>query len=816
MSRSLCGAVVLLFLRGTGPAVAAPEISFITEPACHGEVAVITGEGFVAGKTVVKVLDLGAYDEKQPADPLAHVDAIGRLPELPAVPPPAARTCAILGSGDRHLQVGFQCAPQPWVRAPFTAAVWVGDGVSWSTPYLVNRPQAQWLFPATQTPGETVRIFGRTFAWGHHLPSALAVLRAAGASNVVPLRLAVQHHEDGHAARWSLSFWLPPDLTPGAYEVILHGWHGGAWGWSDPLPLTVVAPPATPRRTINAREAGAVGDGIADDTAALESALKQAAPGGVLVLPPGTYALSRTLEIPDDVVVQGAGMHQSIIANREAPAIGQRAFAAGRPDFNGRDLVHGMNRFALRDLTLRFMPAAGPALRVGRDPLWSEDASLYRVRLETRQDFSLAKDHPYCDRPLDIVKARRFSMVRCETFGPGGVSCERKVEDSLFAQNRFETDRRWRGSGFKFWGAERVIFEDNRLTGDTRGLVLQTHFGVNHRNFIAGNTVERTVLGGNAGETYLVEGAGLLCEGRVAAAAEAALTMERWPVLRGKPATTNDVVGRFVVVARGRGLGQWRRIVDGIPDARALRVDRPWRVVPDTGSVVVVMNGLVDTVFVNNQEIDCAKGLYLYGAGALNCVVDRHLCDRTLGVTLMTHDERQAADPAERETAPDFFNLIRDCRVSHGGGIVCGAGGRLPLGDEPAAPLANFANRFIENEVQHTGPFSGAQYGANWTFGGGWDSMLAGLSVIPMDLGVKPGGGTNGPARILANVFLNNRVGDAQIGAGVSQRAAGTLFLRNTFHGVATTLVDRGTATLNIDPRVRAADDYSPERGPIR
>ena len=36
------------------------------------------------------------------------------------------------------------------------------------------------------------------------------------------------------------------------------------------------------------------------------------------------------------------------------------------------------------------------------------------------------------------------------------------------------------------------------------------------------------------------------------------------------------------------------------------------------------MNGLVETVFVNNQEVDCAKGLYLYYAGAINNIVDRH------------------------------------------------------------------------------------------------------------------------------------------------------------------------------------------------
>jgi hypothetical protein len=228
------------------------------------------------------------------------------------------------------------------------------------------------------------------------------------------------------------------------------------------------------------------------------------------------------------------------------------------------------------------------------------------------------------------------------------------------------------------------------------------------------------------------------------------------------------------------------------------------------------MNGLIDTVFVNNQEIDCGKGLYLYGAGAINTIVDRHLCDRTLGVTLMTDDDRQSANPAERTTAPDFFNLIRDCRIHHGGGIVCGAGGRLPLEEERDAPLANFANRFIENEVQNVTPFSGTQYGANWTWGGGWDNVMAGISVIPMDLGVKPGGGTNGPARIIANVFLNTWVSGSRIGVGVSQRASNTLLCRTALYGVAVPLVDRGRTTRNLETSIRADEAYTPERSPIR
>lgn len=156
------------------PAVlfAAPEIAYVTEPACNNEVVILTGEDFIPGKAVVKALCLGVYDAQRPQDPLALLDAIGHLPELPATPPRDARDCRVLGAGDRYLQVEFHCLAQPWIRAPFASAVWVGDGTSWSRPYLVNRPQAQWLYPRTQAPGEPVRVFGRTFSWSHHLPSA--------------------------------------------------------------------------------------------------------------------------------------------------------------------------------------------------------------------------------------------------------------------------------------------------------------------------------------------------------------------------------------------------------------------------------------------------------------------------------------------------------------------------------------------------------------------------------------------------------------------------------------------------------------------
>lgn len=812
--------VALLGLAVTGPAIASPEIAVVTEPACNNEVIVVIGEGLDPQTTKIKAfclgMDGGSFRVESLEDPTQHAAAIGQPPAVPAAPPAGALDCEVVGGGPGYLQVVMRCSRQPWISVPAVTALWAGDGSQWSLPYEVNRPQAQWLYPASQAPGEVVRIFGRTFAWGHQLPSARVYLRPQGGGPLVALRRAAGHREDGHTERWCLSVWLPENMEPGPYEVVVHGGHGGAHGWSEPLVLVVAAEKKVAGKTVNVRDLGAKGDGLSDDTEPLVQALKQAAGGGTVLLPPGTYAVTRCLEVPEDVVVRGTGMYQSVIANLK-----QKGFRPGestdapRPAFRPA-LVHGMGRFVLQDLTLQFMPATAPALEVGRDEHYVEDVGLYRVRFESRQDYSLSAQHDYTTSPVSIFNARRLRMIRCETFGPGGVSCQRKLQRCQFSQNTYTADRRWRGHLFKFWGAEHCIFEDNLLKGDTRGLVMQTHFGVNYQNFIAGNTVERTVLGGNAGETYLVEGAGLFLESPVAEATPTAVTTARWPQGHDEMKPHRKVVGRTVVVARGRGLGQWRRISAVDTEKKMLTVDRPWRIVPDRSSTVVVMNGLVETIFVNNQEVDCAKGLYLYYAGAINNIVDRHICDRSLGVTLMTHDDRQAADAGAHETAPDFFNLIRDCRVTDGGGIVVGAGGRMPETDHPLLPLANFGNRVIGNEILRTVPFSGAQYDSNWRWGGGWSSLLAGINVIPMDLGKQPGTGLDGPPRMLANVIQDNWVGLSSVGVGISLRASDTLLYKNYFQAVRAPAVDRGRQTRQVDNVVRDDEEYTPERGPIR
>jgi len=90
-----------------------------------------------------------------------------------------------------------------------------------------------------------------------------------------------------------------------------------------------VSPPLAADGWFDARETGALGDGVADDTAAIQAAIGKAREGRLpgVRLPSGTYLLSDALRLPSDLVLRGDGAGLTVLR-----AVESTLFPLFRPD----------------------------------------------------------------------------------------------------------------------------------------------------------------------------------------------------------------------------------------------------------------------------------------------------------------------------------------------------------------------------------------------------------------------------------------------------------------------------------------------------
>ncbi|PZF84759.1 right-handed parallel beta-helix repeat-containing protein [Jiangella anatolica] len=114
---------------------------------------------------------------------------------------------------------------------------------------------------------------------------------------------------------------------------------------------------------------GAVGDGVADDTDAIQQAIdaQQAKPNKIVYFPPGTYRTTRTLVVPDVEGEGGANFNRIVLAG--AGTMGVRTSII-RPDFDGTALLLRAPLAAVKGLCF-VVQASLPnsvAIHIARDP----------------------------------------------------------------------------------------------------------------------------------------------------------------------------------------------------------------------------------------------------------------------------------------------------------------------------------------------------------------------------------------------------------------------------------------------------------------
>jgi len=110
-----------------------------------------------------------------------------------------------------------------------------------------------------------------------------------------------------------------------------------------------LGPTVSPPGEFNVKSYGAIGNGIADDTAAVQSALDALSVPATVYFPPGTYALSGNgmlLSLPAGSVIKGAGTHETTVKAIAGIINWMAQFTALRSNITFEDMTFDTNALA--------------------------------------------------------------------------------------------------------------------------------------------------------------------------------------------------------------------------------------------------------------------------------------------------------------------------------------------------------------------------------------------------------------------------------------------------------------------------------------
>ncbi|NBC11196.1 MAG: hypothetical protein GVY24_05590, partial [Planctomycetes bacterium] len=330
----------------------------------------------------------------------ASIDALPEFAALPAAPPAGAVSLTVAARFEQALFA--EITPQR-VR-PGVAVVWLKNADGWSAPRLANRPDIHLTSHDEAMPGERIQLFGKRLSQRvdrRSNPMLVLRERASGATHRAtwgkvrgqgPLLSEGDHRKE---------FVLPEDLPAGAYDLFFHNGSGGAHGWSEAIPLTVLASRSLTDYEAMAWNRGGIdsdtqqftdltvervprefADGTVDARDTVQQAIDKvaAAGGGVVQLPPGIIGVTGTLSVKPGVVLRGSGKHATTIT---VPYGKRFVRDESLERHHNQALIHIATRAGLRDLRLEGGPGVDHLARVRNFPQPSVNVFFNRVSMDS-------------------------------------------------------------------------------------------------------------------------------------------------------------------------------------------------------------------------------------------------------------------------------------------------------------------------------------------------------------------------------------------------------------------------------------------------
>ncbi|MGQ9519436.1 MAG: glycosyl hydrolase family 28-related protein [Candidatus Fervidibacter sp.] len=623
-----------------------------------GNTKTIWGIGFDKGQVEVYAWDA-------PFDENSAITALRKTPYrpldfLPKAPPPNARKVPIIAIEPRGLVMAVEWFPHYDASGFYDALngghiCWVRNDNGFSQPYPVRSTQPWFVYPERAHPGERIRIFGRNIA------AKLIALKSRKDGKVIILR----QFGSGRHPVYECWATLPEDLPPGEYDLFVHNGAGGDAGWGGPIQLVVEPKPEPLKVVLNAKDFGAKGNGVDDDTDALRKALVKAGEmgGGIVLLPPGLYPISKPLWVPFNVTLQGSGSVNSILIVLPTkpmrfdvpPEISNAMpthFRARQQESGLGAMLWLMDKSAVTDLglidglgTLQAIFASHTDCRIERCYIRQTHGTEPAITVEWgSHGFTLR------DCKIESVSGGVFLVHGPHRQVYIGGNTIRNIAPGT-ANNLFV--RSFIAS----------VIENNLLLDGDRNFVSQLSFSSAYRSAVIGNIWHNNIpRRHNSGEN-MYESTHAVWHGWVVKADRKTVWVEGKPFapdeLRKRHPQLSNLIPTFALILDGRGIGQYRRIVNNTENS--FTVEPEWDIVPDRTTYIMVGMAFVETLWIDNTEERTANWTGFWG----NCfgnVIDGHILRDGEGLFFWAfHDSIPS---------PVAFNDIIGSRVIGRGNIV--------------------------------------------------------------------------------------------------------------------------------------------------